>query len=223
MTVTRFAYLRVSKSDSTVEQQLTQMEVEGLVFEGDRVYREEGVSGKVPALQRKEFAKLYEAMCKSKNPELCVARIDRLGRDVLDVLSTIETLLDKGVTIRVLGLGVLDKTPSGLLVRNVLLSISQFERELISERTRAKLAHLKSTGVKLGRPSKAADAEKLQKARALFGQGMSWRQVAKELGCALSTLQRLMDIEKEAENAKKHVSGSDALLHYHEPQTDLKR
>lgn len=206
MPVTRFAYLRVSKSDSTVQQQLTQMEAEGLAFEGDRVYREEGVSGKVPALQRKEFGKLYEAMCKSSNPELCVARIDRLGRDVLDVLSTIETLLAKGITIRVLGLGLLDQTPCGLLVRNVLLSISQFERELISERTRAKLAHLKSTGVKLGRPSKAADAEKRQKAQALFDQGKSWRQVAKELGCALSTLQRLMD----ADGVAKQAGGSGA-------------
>lgn len=206
MTVTRFAYLRVSKSDSTVEQQLTQMEAEGLVFEGDRVYREEGVSGKVPALQRKEFAKLYEAMCKSKDPELCVARIDRLGRDVMDVLSTIETLLAEGISIRVLGLGVLDNTPAGQLLRNLLLSISAYERDLISERTRAKLAHLKSTGVKLGRPSKAADAEKRQKAQALFDQGKSWRQVAKELGCALSTLQRLMD----ADGVAKQAGGSGA-------------
>jgi putative DNA-invertase from lambdoid prophage Rac len=61
MSVTRFSYLRVSKGDSTVEQKLTQMEAEGLVFEGGRVYREEGVSGKVPALQRKEFAKLYSS------------------------------------------------------------------------------------------------------------------------------------------------------------------
>lgn len=131
------------------------------------------------------------------NPELCVARIDRLGRDVLDVLATIENLLKKGIRIRVLGLGVLENSPEGQLLRNVLLSISQFERELISERTRAKLAHLKSTGVKLGRPSKADDAEKRQRAQELFAEGRSWRQVAKELGCALSTLQRLMGNERQ--------------------------
>ena len=74
----------------------------------------------------------------------------------------------------------------------MLAAISQFERELISERTKAKLSQLKSEGVKLGRPVKIDDAALKTRAEELFAQGFSWRRVAAELGVALSTLQRLM-------------------------------
>jgi len=162
----------------------------GYAVESDRVYVELGVSGKVPALQREQFRRLHDRL--SKQDTIIVAKLDRLGRDTLDVISTIENLTGMGVSVVVLGLGVLDQSPQSRLTLTMLAAISQFERELISERTRAKLAQLKAEGVKLGRPVKIDDVALRARADELFGQGLSWRKVASELGVALSTLQRLM-------------------------------
>jgi len=185
-----FAYLRVSTTDQTTEQQLKQILDAGYAVESDRVYVELGVSGKVPALQREQFGRLHDRL--SKQDTIVVAKLDRLGRDTLDVISTIEKLTEMGVSVVVLGLGVLDQSPQSRLTLTMLAAISQFERELISERTKAKLAQLKAEGVKLGRPMKIHDEALRARAEVLFRQGLSWRKVAGELGVALSTLQRLM-------------------------------
>ena len=185
-----FAYLRVSTTDQTTEQQLTQIEAAGHKVARDRVFVEHGVSGKVPALQRQQFQRLHDRM--TNGDSLIVARLDRLGRDTLDVISTIDSLIKRGVSVNVLGLGVLDSTPQSRLTLMMLSAISEFERGLISERTKAKLAQLKLEGVKLGRPVKTNDQVLRKRAVELFSQGLSWRKVAAETGVALSTLQGLM-------------------------------
>lgn len=185
-----FAYLRVSTKDQTTEQQLAQLEGAGYQIEKDRAYVEQGVSGKVPALQREQFSKLNERM--DSGDSLIVTKLDRLGRDMLDVIATIRDLTERGISIVILGLGTLDSTPQSKLTLAMLAAISEYERDLISERTKAKLAQLKADGVKLGRPVKASDDALRQKAESLFAQNMSWRKVAAELGVALSTLQRMM-------------------------------
>lgn len=185
-----YAYLRVSTNDQTTEQQLRQINDAGYNVDKHLVYVEQGVSGKVPALQRSEFAKLNERL--NDGDTLIVAKLDRLGRDTLDVISTIEALTIRGVAVAVLGLGNLDNSPQSKLTLTMLAAISQFERELISERTKAKLAQLKADGVRLGRPIKSDDVALREKAKHLLESGVSWRNAAKELGIALSTLQRLM-------------------------------
>ena len=77
------------------------------------------------------------------------------------------------------------------LTLTMLSAISEFERGLISLRTKEKLAQLKADGVRLGRPVKHSDQTLKTKAAELFDRGLSWRKVAGELGVALSTLQRL--------------------------------
>ena len=185
-----FAYLRVSTSDQTTDQQLTQISQAGYQVEKDRVYVERGVSGKVPAMQREEFSKLSQRL--GSGDTLVVSKLDRLGRDILDVIHTVRSLADQGVTLDVLGLGKLDGSPQASLTLNMLAAISQFERELISERTKAKLQQLKADGRKLGRPTKADNEALIRKAKELMAAGASWRKTAQELGVALSTLQRML-------------------------------
>ncbi len=185
-----FAYLRVSTKDQTTDQQLGQIHGAGYQVEKDRVYVEPGVSGKVPALQREQFAKLNERM--DTGDTLVVTKLDRLGRDMLDVIATIRDLTERGVAIVILGLGTLDRTPQAKLTLAMLAAISEYERDLISERTKAKLAQLKAEGKRLGRPLKVTDDALRTRAEALFAQNLSWRKVAAELGIALSTLQRMM-------------------------------
>lgn len=185
-----FAYLRVSTNEQTTEQQLRQIKEAGHAVEGDRVYVEHGVSGKVPALKREQFARLHERL--KAGDVVIVAKLDRLGRDVLDVVATVQELTKKGIVLDVLGLGRLDSSAQSRLTLNMLAAISQFEREIIGERTKAKLAQLKADGVKLGRPVKINDEQLRERARTLLDAKVSWRKVATELNIALSTLQRLM-------------------------------
>jgi putative DNA-invertase from lambdoid prophage Rac len=74
----------------------------------------------------------------------------------------------------------------------MLAAISEFERSIISERTKAKLDQLKADGIKLGRPVKHTDESLKAQADELFKGGSSWRATAKTLGMSLSTLQRMM-------------------------------
>lgn len=185
-----FAYLRVSTSDQTTEQQLSQIQQAGYQIDRDRIYVEQGVSGKVPAMQREEFSKLSSRL--HQGDSLVVSKLDRLGRDILDVIHTVRTLADRGVTLDVLGLGKLDGSPQSTLTLNMLAAISQFEREMISERTKAKLQQLKAEGKKLGRPTKTNDKDLKAKAQQLREEGMSWRKSASELGVSLSTLQKIL-------------------------------
>ncbi len=185
-----FAYLRVSTQDQTTDQQMKQIKDAGYTVEPDRVFVEQGVSGKVPALQREQFKRLDDRL--AVGDSLIVVKLDRLGRNTLDVISTIENLTSRGVAVVVLGLGTLDQSPQSRLTLTMLAAISQFERDLISERTKAKLSQLKANGKQLGRPAKVKDAEVKAQAERLFSEGKSWRKVAKEMNMALSTLQRMM-------------------------------
>lgn len=185
-----FAYLRVSTQDQTTDQQMKQIMDAGYTVEPDRVFIEQGVSGKVPALQREQFKRLDDRL--AAGDSLIVVKLDRLGRNTLDVISTIENLTSRGVAVVVLGLGTLDQSPQSRLTLTMLAAISQFERDLISERTKAKLSQLKADGKQLGRPTKVKDADVKAQAERLFAEGKSWRKVAKEMNMALSTLQRMM-------------------------------
>ena len=144
-------------------------------------------------MQREQFKRLNDRL--TSGDELVVVKLDRLGRDVLDVVSTIDGLTKRGISVNVLGLGVLDNSPQSRLTLTMLSAISEFERGLISERTKAKLAQMKSEGIKLGRPVKINNQTLKTKATELFAQGLSWRKVAAEVGVALSTLQRLMRVQ----------------------------
>lgn len=185
-----FAYLRVSTADQSTNQQLSQISGAGFSIDPDRVFVEHGVGGKVPALQREQFKRLNDRL--SAGDILHVVKLDRLGRDMIDVVSTIDDFIKRGVSVNVIGLGVLDNSPQSRLTLSLLAAISEFERSLISERTKSKLAQLKVDGVKLGRPVKHTNESLKAKAQELFNSGLSWRKVAGQLGVALSTLQRMM-------------------------------
>ena len=186
-----FAYLRISTKDqTTTEQQLTHIESAGYKIEKDRVFIERGVSGKVPALQREQFQRLNDRLSSSNT--LVVNRSDRLGRDILDVITTVRDLTERGIKLVVLGLGTLDNSAQSNLTLNILAAISEFERQIISERTKSKLDQLKRDGVKLGRPVKVGNDELRTKAKDLITGGLSLRKTAAELNVSLSTIQRIM-------------------------------
>lgn len=155
-----FAYARVSTVDQTTENQIEEIKAAGYQVEQQRFITEQ-VSGSVPASLRKGFSKLKERL--EAGDTLIVTKLDRLGRDSLDVQKNIQWFKESGIRLVVLQLGNLDLTSSsGALIVGVLSSIAAFERELLIERTQAGLARAKAQGKKLGRKPKISQEQRLE-------------------------------------------------------------
>ncbi|NLA20152.1 helix-turn-helix domain-containing protein [Burkholderia cepacia] len=146
-----FAYARVSTSDQTVANQLREIEVAGFAVDSRRVVTE-SISGSVSAEQRPGFADLLRRM--EEGDVLIVTKLDRLGRNAMDVRATVETLSDRGIRIHCLALGGVDLTSAaGRMTMQVLNAVAEFERDLLIERTQAGIARARAEGKVVGRPS----------------------------------------------------------------------
>lgn len=123
-------YLRVSGLSQSVEAQRQAMMKEGVTFDDE--YIDEGVSGAVLAANRPGFAELLKFV--RKGDTIHVYAVDRLGRDAIDVMTTVKALLVKGVSIQIKGLGLIAPGVGELIVA-VLAQVAEMERERIRERT----------------------------------------------------------------------------------------
>jgi putative DNA-invertase from lambdoid prophage Rac len=180
-----FLYARVSTDNQTTQNQLMEVKAAGFEVQAQRVV-EEVVSGSIPASERKGFQKLLERM--ESGDVLIVTKLDRLGRNAMDVRSTVEALDSQSIKVHCLALGGVDLTSAaGKMTMQVLGAVAEFERDLLIERTQAGLQRAKSEGKSLGRPS-VASAEQVQ---ALKAEGLSQSAVAEQLGVSLSTVKRL--------------------------------
>lgn len=124
--MSRIAYYRVSTGDQSIEAQRNAI---GGGF--DKEFYDEGVSGASVAASRRGFKELLEYV--RDGDTVCVYAIDRLGRDALDVQSTVRDLMDKGVTVDVHGLGSIGRGVGELIVA-VLAQVADMERQRIRER-----------------------------------------------------------------------------------------
>lgn len=125
----RIAYYRVSTGDQSIEAQRHAM---GGPF--DREYSDEGVSGGTMAAQRPAFSKLLDQV--RAGDTVHVYAVDRLGRDALDVQTTVRRLIDAGVIVDVHGLGPIGRGV-GELILAVLAQVAEMERRRIADRTAA--------------------------------------------------------------------------------------
>ncbi|PKM30389.1 MAG: DNA invertase [Gammaproteobacteria bacterium HGW-Gammaproteobacteria-11] len=179
-----FAYCRVSTLDQTTENQIHEIQNAGFNIDSQRVI-EETVSGSVPSAERKGFIKLLERM--ESGDVLVVTKLDRLGRNAMDVRSTVERLALAGIRVHCLALGGVDLTsPAGKMTMSVIASVAEFERDLLIERTQAGLERAKAQGKILGRPQSVTSG----KVQELKQTGLSQSEVAKELSVSISTVKR---------------------------------
>jgi putative DNA-invertase from lambdoid prophage Rac len=154
-----FGYARVSTTGQQTDNQRLELEKAGYPIKPEFWFADEGVSGKVCANQRPAFKELLSKIRKGET--LVVSKIDRLGRDSIDVLQTVKALGEAGIKVIVVQLGNTDLTsPTGKLLLMMLSAVAEMERDLIIERTQAGLARVKSEGKKLGRKSKTTDAQR---------------------------------------------------------------
>ena len=184
-----FAYVRVSTSDQTVENQALEIEKAGYV--PDAIYSDT-ISGKVPAMARPGFASMMDSITRTRTAKrLIVSKLDRLGRDTTDIIGTVRSLEGVGCTVRVLQLGDLDLTcPAGKLIMTTLAAVSEMERDLIIERTIAGLARARAEGKRLGRPKSTTD-KTAAAIRAELGAGASISKVARTFGVSRATIMRV--------------------------------
>lgn len=154
-----FAYCRVSTTEQTTDNQVLELQKAGYAIEPHRIVVET-ISGSVDAMGRPAFKNLIENKLEPKD-KLIITKLDRLGRNMIDVLATIELLKQREVELVCLQVGNIDlNSANGRLFLNVFAMVAQFEKDLLIERTKAGLERAKAQGKKLGRPSALTDKQK---------------------------------------------------------------
>jgi DNA invertase Pin-like site-specific DNA recombinase len=180
-------YARVSTAD-----QNPQMQVDALVRAGvhpDHIHIDT-ISGRVKVAQRPGLmAALRDSR---KGDTLIVWKLDRLGRDTIEVLHTVASLERRGIRLVSLTESLDSRTPIGRMMLTMLAGFAQMERDLIAERTREGLARAMAAGAKPGHP-KILVGEKAERARQLLAEpGAKKAAVARALGVAVTTLQKFI-------------------------------
>lgn len=179
-------YIRVSKNDGSQNLDLQKDALIKVGVEEQRIYQDMA-SGK------KDSRPGLNECLKAIQPGniLVVWKLDRLGRDLRHLVGVVDKLNKEGIGLKVLtghGAQIDTTTSHGRLMFGIFAALSEFERELIIERTRAGLAAARARGRKGGRPRKM-DKETLRIAAAAMSDRNSMAsQIAKKLGITTSTL-----------------------------------
>jgi putative DNA-invertase from lambdoid prophage Rac len=192
-----FGYGRVSTKEQTTENQRREIEAAGYAV--DYWHADEGVSGKVVASQRPEFAKMLGQIRDGET--LVVTKLDRLGRDAQDVGSTIKMLAARRIEVVVLQLGKLDLTSTaGKLMLTMLAAVAEMERDLLVERTQSGLARAKAEGKTLGRPARTT----LEQRTAIIKRHQAKESIsalAREYGISRASVMRIVTPTDEVAEA----------------------
>lgn len=182
-----FAYCRVSTLDQAVENQVDEIRRAAFLVNDQRVVTET-ISGSTAAMERPQFARLVDRL--EDGDVLLVTKLDRLGRNAMDVRATVERLSALGVKVHCLALGGVDLTsPAGKMTMGVIAAVAEFERDLLIERTQSGLRRAKSNGKVLGRPSVLTPAQQ-REVLACRAKGISLGALAKRYGVSKAAIQR---------------------------------
>ena len=180
---TVIGYVRVSTSDQNVENQKQQIADAG--YSVTRWFSDEAVSGAIKAGERPGFGELLSYV--REGDTLIVIAIDRLGRNTIDVLSTVEKLQTKGVKVVSLREGFDLSTPVGKAMLTMMAGLASLEKDLIAERRAAGIKRAQAAGKHCGRPAKSDSAT----VTGLFNAGKTWREIAEITGLSKASIYRL--------------------------------
>jgi DNA invertase Pin-like site-specific DNA recombinase len=178
---------------STIEQKMLPGQVRELEAFAERrgwtVVRvvREVASGASTRAQRDE---LIAAAKRREVDAVVVWKLDRWGRSVPDLMTTLHELTSVGVVFVSLTEAIDLSTPSGRALAGMLAVFAEFERDMIRERVRAGLAYARSKGTRLGRPRSAA--QHATAARKLRAAGHSMRAIAGKLGIGATSVRRAL-------------------------------
>lgn len=183
-------YARVSTTDQHCEQQLVELReyVARRGWEAQGEYTDHGVSGAKNS--RPAMDKLMAAARRRAIDAIVVSKIDRWGRSMPGFVASIQELAALGVRFVAVTQGIDTDgqgSPAPKLMLNLLGAFAEFERELISERTKSGLQRARREGKTLGRPAVVFDRRKAEKLRE---KGASIRTIASELNVSVGTAAR---------------------------------
>lgn len=181
----KYGYARVStihqrKDGNSLEDQRNQLQQEGCDF-----IVEEQFSG--ARMDRPKFQRLCALL--EEGDTLVVCKLDRFARTVVEGALTCRELMQRGVRIHILNMGVIEDTPVGRLILTTFLAFAEFERDIIRERTMAgrELARQRP-GYREGRPE--IYSEEVRRRTVLIATELSIRMTAQVTGISRSTVQR---------------------------------
>jgi len=182
-----FAYARVSTIEQETENQIAEIKAAGFAVEQHRTIAET-VSGSVAIAKRAGFTRLLDKM--EQGDVLIVTKLDRLGRDAIDVSSTVAKLEALDIRVHCLALGGVDLTSSaGKLTMGVINAVAQFERDLLIERTQAGLVRARAEGKRMGRPPALSTAQQLD-VNIRLQAGNAVAAIARDIGVSRQTIMR---------------------------------
>lgn len=181
-----YGYARVSTKGQAKDGNSLEAQTEALRSAGAETIFVDSFTG--TKMDRPEFSKLMKLL--KDRDTLIVSKLDRFARSVGQASDLITTLIDRGVTVNVLNLGILSNDSVSTLMRNILLSFAQFERDMIVQRTQEGKAIAKlDPNFREGRPPVYRKEQK-QHALDLLESGKTFRQVEALTGISKATLIR---------------------------------
>ena len=180
-----YGYARVSTKGQARDGNSLEAQTAALREAGAEEIYYDSFTGK--KIDRPEFDKLRNRLL--PGDKLMVTKLDRFARSAADGIRLIESLIDKGVTVHVLNIGIMDNTPTGKLIRNIMLSFAEFERDMIVERTQEGKAIAREKGIRVdGRPEKNIPIPLLQNFLKKQKDGeLTVNQCCSELGIGRTT------------------------------------
>lgn len=185
--MTRYGYARVSTTKQSTDSQTIDLQKEGIP---SNLIITETLSGATSWKQRPELSRLVHKL--KAGDTLTVAKLDRLGRNAVDVLSLIDILKKRQIAVRILNLGIDTSGAGGRLFLLLLAGFAEFERNIIRERIMAGLDVARAKGKRPGRRS-TLSPEKTAQARAMKQRGLSSREVSELLQVSRMTAWRAMN------------------------------
>lgn len=177
-------YVRVSKKDQSVEQQLDKLrkycELKKMKIVGEFI--DEGISA---VKQRPQFDKMMNLVrrVKKRFDAVLVWKFDRFARSTRQLLESLDEFKALSIDFISFSENIDTTTPYGEFIFTILGAVGKFERSLIAERTKLKLDYLKSKNIPLGRSEKRFD---VRKAYQLRKKGLGWRKIEEEMNCGVS-------------------------------------
>ncbi len=176
----KIAYARVSTGEQLLDYQIEALKRAGCTY----IYTDklDGARAHRPGLE-----KALRAL--KAGDTLVVWRLDRLARSLRHLLDLVEVITERGASLHSLSESIETDSAAGRLMLHILAALAEFERGLISERTRAALACARQKGKRLGRRPALSSCQ-IQAATRAHEQGRTVDELAAELGVARSTLYR---------------------------------
>ena len=175
-------YVRVSSKEQSVENQKQELEK---VYKINRWFSDEAISGTVKAKERNGMVQLLEYV--REGDTVITTAIDRLGRDTIDVLETVEAIKRKGASLISQREGFDLSTPTGEAMLTIMAAMAKLERANMLERQMAGIKRAKAEGVKFGRRPKA---DPVEIAMWRFTNDASIKQTAEHFDISPATVKR---------------------------------